>query len=72
MIRGVVQFDTIVVVVVPVVLKALAYEERRGSCSVGAHVRDAGCYVCWSFARAYQPDDLKPFVTDIARLVACL
>jgi hypothetical protein len=30
-------------------------------------VRDAACYVCWSLARAFEPNDLKPFVNDIAR-----
>ncbi|XP_060577597.1 tubulin-specific chaperone D-like [Ruditapes philippinarum] len=52
--------------VVPVVLKALAYDERRGSFSVGAHVRDASCYVCWAFARAYEPQDIAPYVNRIA------
>uniref|UniRef100_A0A8C5YCS2 Tubulin-specific chaperone D n=1 Tax=Microcebus murinus TaxID=30608 RepID=A0A8C5YCS2_MICMU len=51
---------------VPVVLKALTYEEKRGACSVGANVRDAACYVCWSFARAYEPQELTPFVTAIS------
>jgi hypothetical protein len=31
--------------------------------SVGAHVRDSACYVCWAFARAYAPKVLKPFVS---------
>lgn len=31
--------------VVPLILKALQYDERRGTHSVGAHVRDAACYV---------------------------
>uniref|UniRef100_I3MSY6 Tubulin-specific chaperone D n=1 Tax=Ictidomys tridecemlineatus TaxID=43179 RepID=I3MSY6_ICTTR len=52
--------------VVAVILKALTYEEKRGACSVGAHVRDAACYVCWAFARAYEPQELRPFVTSIA------
>ena len=55
--------------VVPVMLKALEYDERRGSNSVGSHVRDAACYVIWSFARAYEPDHLKPYVEGIARWV---
>eukprot|EP00899_Mesostigma_viride_P006535 jgi/Mesvir1/15883/Mv02791-RA.1 len=42
--------------VVPVVVKALHYDVRRGPHSVGSHVRDAAAYVCWSFARAYAPD----------------
>ena len=28
--------------------------------SVGAHVRDAAAYVCWSLARAYDPADVAP------------
>ncbi|XP_050391441.1 tubulin-specific chaperone D [Patella vulgata] len=52
--------------VVPVVLKALAYDERKGNFSVGSHVRDAACYVCWAFARAYEPEEIKPFVNRIA------
>ncbi|XP_045480328.1 tubulin-specific chaperone D [Harmonia axyridis] len=52
--------------VVPVVLKALTYDEPRGYSSVGSHIRDAACYVCWSFARAYDTEVLKPYVTDIA------
>ncbi|XP_069339168.1 tubulin-specific chaperone D isoform X2 [Eulemur rufifrons] len=51
---------------VPVILKALTYEEKRGACSVGANVRDAACYVCWSFARAYEPQELTPFVPAIS------
>lgn len=52
--------------VVPVVLKALFFDESRGYVSVGAHIRDAACYVCWSFARAYDTEVLKPYVKDIA------
>ncbi|XP_073436059.1 tubulin-specific chaperone D [Dendrobates tinctorius] len=52
--------------VVPVILKALVYDEKRGACSVGSNVRDAACYVCWAFARAYDPLEMKPFVNHIA------
>ncbi|XP_074512596.1 tubulin-specific chaperone D isoform X2 [Sebastes fasciatus] len=52
--------------VVPLIVKSLTYEEKRGACSVGSNVRDAACYVCWSFARAYEPKELEPFVTPIA------
>ncbi|XP_034045626.1 tubulin-specific chaperone D [Thalassophryne amazonica] len=52
--------------VVPLILKSLVFEEKRGACSVGSSVRDAACYVCWAFARAYEPKELKPFVTQIA------
>ncbi|CAH2292057.1 tubulin-specific chaperone D [Pelobates cultripes] len=52
--------------VVPVILKALVYDEKRGACSVGSNVRDAACYVCWAFARAYDPLEMTPFVNQIA------
>jgi hypothetical protein len=34
--------------------QSLLYEVSKGSHSVGNHVRDAACYVCWAFARAYR------------------
>lgn len=49
-----------------VVKKALVYDEYKGCCSVGSDVRDAACYVCWSFARAYDRETLKPFVNEMA------
>lgn len=52
--------------VVPVIMKALTYDEPRGYASVGSHIRDSACYVCWSFARAYETEILKPYVNDIA------
>uniref|UniRef100_A0A3Q3AKH8 Tubulin-specific chaperone D n=1 Tax=Kryptolebias marmoratus TaxID=37003 RepID=A0A3Q3AKH8_KRYMA len=52
--------------VVPLIVKSLTFEEKRGACSVGSNVRDAACYVCWSFARAYEPKELNPFVNQIA------
>lgn len=52
--------------VVPLIIKSLTYDEKRGACSVGSNVRDAACYVCWSFARAYEPQELEPFVNQIA------
>ena len=60
--------------VVPHILTALVYDERKGSFSVGSHIRDAACYVCWSFARAYEPLVLRPHVASIANgllIVAC-
>ncbi|XP_061830382.1 tubulin-specific chaperone D-like [Nerophis lumbriciformis] len=52
--------------VVPLIIRSLTYDEKRGACSIGSNVRDAACYVCWSFARAYDPKELKPFVNQIA------
>lgn len=55
--------------VIPVIIKSLNYDEKKGFNSVGAHVRDAACYVCWSFARAYEPEDFREYAQQIARLV---
>ena len=52
--------------VLEIVQKAVVFDECKGCFSIGSHVRDAACYVCWSFARAYDAETLKPFVTDLA------
>ena len=52
--------------VVPIVVQAIGYDIRRGQHSVGAHVRDAACYVCWAFARAYAPSVLRPHVRELS------
>lgn len=51
---------------VPLLLQALVYDELKGYMSVGQHIRDAACYMCWAFARAYEPSVLKEFVSQIA------
>ena len=51
---------------VPVLEKALTFDINLGNHSVGAHVRDAACYVVWSFARAYSPDIMRPHVMSLA------
>lgn len=45
--------------VVPLIIKALHYDIRRGPHSIGSHVRDAAAYVCWAFGRAYNYSDMK-------------
>ncbi|XP_067938122.1 tubulin-specific chaperone D-like [Watersipora subatra] len=52
--------------VIPVISRSLTYDEKKGFNSVGAHVRDAACYVCWSFARAYEPADIREYALQIA------
>ncbi|XP_028105793.1 tubulin-folding cofactor D [Camellia sinensis] len=52
--------------VVPVVVKALQYDIRRGPHSVGSHVRDAAAYVCWAFGRAYYHTDMKSVLEQLA------
>ncbi|RZF49027.1 hypothetical protein LSTR_LSTR011389 [Laodelphax striatellus] len=53
--------------VVPRVVKALNYDEPRGYLSVGSHIRDAACYVCWAFARAYETDVVRPYVNEVSK-----
>lgn len=52
--------------VVPVVVKALHYDIRRGPHSVGSHVRDAAAYVCWAFGRAYYHTDMLSIMKELA------
>lgn len=57
------------------VARALQYDIRRGAHSLGAHVRDAACYACWSFARAYEPLLLLPHLDKTlapAMLITCV
>ncbi|XP_068669774.1 tubulin-folding cofactor D-like [Aristolochia californica] len=51
--------------VVPVIIKALHYDVRRGPHSVGSHVRDAAAYVCWAFGRAYSHSDMKSVLEQL-------
>lgn len=60
--------------VLPCVTSSMCVCACDGLDSVGAHVRDSACYVCWAFARAYAPHVLKPFVSTFteAMLLASL
>ncbi|KPA79308.1 putative tubulin folding cofactor D [Leptomonas pyrrhocoris] len=57
---------TLLARVVPVVAQGLAYDLSKGTYSVGAHVRDAACYTCWSIARAYDAEDLTVHVQQLS------
>ncbi|CAH8437222.1 unnamed protein product [Dicrocoelium dendriticum] len=52
--------------VIPVIMRALFYDERSGDHSYGSNVRDAACYLCWSFARAYRAQDFSAYVNQVA------
>ncbi|KAG0343822.1 hypothetical protein BG004_004976 [Podila humilis] len=51
---------------IPWIIKALKFDIKRGAHSVGSNVRDASCYVCWSFARAYTPEILDAHVRKLS------
>jgi len=55
--------------VVPMIIRAIQFDIPRGQHSVGAHVRDAACYTCWAFARAYAPSILKPYVAELSKAI---
>ncbi|XP_020583970.1 tubulin-folding cofactor D-like isoform X1 [Phalaenopsis equestris] len=51
--------------VVPLIIKALHYDIRRGPHSIGSHVRDAAAYVCWAFGRAYNYSDMRDILEQL-------
>lgn len=48
-----------------IVKRASAFDVRRGAHSVGAHVRDAACYIVWAVARAYTSEDVSSHAVSI-------
>jgi len=55
--------------VVPIVIFAMSYDLRRGQRSIGSHIRDAACYTCWAFARAYAPSILSQYVPELGKII---
>lgn len=53
-------------IVVPIILNALVFDKKIGNFSFGRNVRDSANYVCWSLARAFEPEILAPHVNQIA------
>ncbi|CAF3494305.1 unnamed protein product [Adineta steineri] len=58
--------------VMPIVHKSLNYDEKLGHQTYGHIVRDAACYVCWSFARAFDPIDFRSYIGDLAGMLLCI
>ncbi|KAJ8667301.1 hypothetical protein QAD02_008963 [Eretmocerus hayati] len=52
--------------ITPLVIQALVFDEPRAYGPVGSIIRDAACFVCWSFARAFEPQVFEPYVKEIA------
>lgn len=42
------------------------FDERHGHLSSSVNVRDAACYICWAFARAYESSIMQPYMKTIA------
>ena len=53
--------------VFPLMYEALLYDKKQGNHSIGTHVRDAACYLAWSFARAYDPEEMQNHLNELAR-----
>ena len=51
--------------VMPLIEQALSFDVVKGQHSIGVHVRDAACYVCWAFSRAYSPAVMAPFIRPL-------
>ncbi|KTW32297.1 uncharacterized protein T551_00388 [Pneumocystis jirovecii RU7] len=59
--------------ILPILLKALIFEQRRGTQYLGSNVRDAACYISWSIFRRYSITDvthLFPFLAESLLTVA--
>jgi hypothetical protein len=50
----------------------LLFDIKRGSYSIGSNVRDSACYVCWSLARSYAPNIMKPYLTRLAQYLVAV
>ncbi|XP_011495321.1 PREDICTED: tubulin-specific chaperone D [Ceratosolen solmsi marchali] len=52
-------------IIIPLVIKGLQFDEPRSHGPIGSIIRDAACFVCWSFARAFEPNVFEPYIEDI-------
>lgn len=55
--------------IMPCIQGALLYDSSDPGHRIGSHVRDAACYVCWAFSRAYHPTILRPFMAETSKLM---
>ncbi|CAJ0963990.1 unnamed protein product, partial [Mesorhabditis belari] len=54
-----------------VIQNALTFEEKVGRFAWGSCVRDAACFVLWSWARAYRREDLQQYLEKTATGLIC-
>lgn len=52
--------------IIHILKRGLIFEVSQGTYTTGSNVRDAACYVAWAFSRAFEPEIMQPFVTDLA------
>uniref|UniRef100_A0A6G1SJT4 Tubulin-specific chaperone D n=1 Tax=Aceria tosichella TaxID=561515 RepID=A0A6G1SJT4_9ACAR len=57
--------------VIEIVGRAILYDKIKGSCAIGAQVREAACYVFWAMSRTYEDHLLAPHITSISINLLC-
>ncbi|KAI6178502.1 Tubulin-specific chaperone D [Aphelenchoides besseyi] len=57
--------------VMPLICEALLYDKQSNGNVTESNVRDAACYICWSFARAYEIDALREHCELLAQRLVC-
>jgi hypothetical protein len=57
--------------VVPIICDALLYDKQCNGNVTESNVRDAACYICWSFARAYGIEVLGQHADLLAQRLIC-
>lgn len=46
--------------------QALLFEQSSTNITVNIGVRDAACFICWAFARAYEPQLMQEKLSSLA------
>ncbi|WVQ62666.1 uncharacterized protein L199_000813 [Kwoniella botswanensis] len=70
--RGLIKEEEQIGSAVKWVIKALTFDLRRASHSIGANVRDAASYLLWSLSRACPPDMIEAHAEDMATSLICV
>jgi tubulin-specific chaperone D len=52
--------------------KALTFELKKGTHSLGSNVRDSACYFFWAVARAYEPNVIEKFSSELSYRLICV
>ncbi|KAH7727513.1 beta-tubulin cofactor D family protein [Aphelenchoides avenae] len=58
--------------VMDILCRALLFEGDDAKPVASVNVRDAACYICWAFARAYEAPVLAPYMERVAHSLVCL
>uniref|UniRef100_A0A183CNC6 Tubulin-specific chaperone D n=1 Tax=Globodera pallida TaxID=36090 RepID=A0A183CNC6_GLOPA len=64
--RGCLLPDQVPKVVVGILPRALTFEQFHLGFTQAVNVRDAACYICWAFARAYEAELLRQLLSPLA------